>query len=399
MRVRVAVLSFLMALGMVSFAAPASATIQQVTPRILDIRPGVIATGRRTANRMRFDPAVHGFRFSNYFGNNFIPEFDWRTDGLCGGMIFAALDYFNNPHIPLPTQDYRPADGTALRDYIYARQNHSVIDQNLAQWIELSFNPHGQRNSEFYRWGLEGRLDQLRREIDAGRPVPLGLKSCSGWDYCGGDHQVIAIGYDVSGYDGDPRGSTVREVRIIVYDPNQPGQIRTLSPAPESVAWRYHEPNEEGRRLAWQAWFIENYTPQTPPVITQAPRELVLTLGTGGDDLRGTNDNLNAHVLTRSGRTLTFNNINRGHPWLNNSEQEIALPIPDDVRLADVRGVRLETTSRGGLGGDNWNLDYISIAGIERGARSEFFYDENFPLFRFTGDQREREFLFCPGCR
>lgn len=384
------------AIGLVAAAPGASATPLQITPRVIRIEPGVIALGRRTANRTRFDPVVHGFRFANEFGNDFIPAFDWRTDGLCGGMIFAALDYFNNPHVPLPTQDYLPADGTTLRQFIYDRQTNSIVDHNHVRWSEFGFNPQGVRNAEFYQWGLEGRLDELRREIDAGRPVPIGMKGCN--EACAGDHVVLAIGYDVGGYNGDPHSPTARQVRIFVYDPNFPGRTMTLTPFPEAASWRYVERDHEGVQRRWRAWFIAHYSVRTPPVIVQAPRELLLSFETGGDDLRGGNDNLIVHVLTRSGRTLRFDNVNQGRRWINNNYQDVPLPLPDDVRVADIRGVRLETTFRGGFDGDNWNLDELTVNAIEDGVRRELFFDEGAPLFRFTGDERIREFLFCPSC-
>src|ERR1035441_122828 len=42
-----------------------------------------------------FSPAEHGFKFNNQFVNDFIPALDYRTGGLCGGMSYAALDYYN----------------------------------------------------------------------------------------------------------------------------------------------------------------------------------------------------------------------------------------------------------------------------------------------------------------
>lgn len=390
MRIPAMVLTALMAFGLLA-ASPAAATVLQVRPNVLQIDPGRIVLARRTANRTTFDPTTQGFQFANEFANNFIPEFDWRTDGLCGGMIFAVLDYLNNPHIPIPRQDYLPADGTVLRDYIYARQTNSIVDHNHVNWSEYGLNPFGARNAEFYRWGLEGRLDDLRREIDAGRPVPIGLKGCD--EGCMGDHMVLAIGYDVGDYNGDPTSPTARNVRIFVYDPNIPNETQTFSPFPDAGLWGHREGDER-----WRSWFIAQYSVRTPPLITPAPRELLLTFDTGGDDLRGTNDNLNVHILTRTGRTLTFNNVNQGHPWINNSRQQISITLPEGVRPVDVRGVRLETTATGGWNGDNWNMEGLSVDGIEDGVRTHFFHEAGTPLFRFTGEQRTREFLFCPSC-
>lgn len=396
MRIPAMVLAALMAIGLLA-ATPAAATPAfQVRPNVLQIDPGRIVIARRTANRTTFDPAVHGFRFANTFANNFIPEFDWRTDGLCGGMVFAALDYFNHPEIPFPTQDWEPADGTPLRTYLYHRQTNSIVDHNHVNWSEFGLNPFGTRNQEFYQWGLEGRLDQLRAEIDAGRPVPLGLKGCN--EACADDHQVLAIGYDVGNYNGDPTSSTAQQVRIFVYDPNFPGRTMTLQPFVAAATWRYLEADHDGVRRRWRAWFIEAYSVRTPPTIVLPPSQLLLTIWTGGDDLRGTNDNLNVLVLTRTGTTLRFDNVNQGHPWINNSEQRITLTLPEGVRPSDVRGVRLETTFTGGWNGDNWNMESLAVDGVQDGVRTEFFFDEGTPLVRFTGDDRVREFQFCPSC-
>lgn len=375
-------------IGLAGAATPAIAT-PLITQRDLQIDLGPYRLARRTANRTRFDPAVHGFRFANTFTNNFIPEVDWRTRGLCGGMVFAALDYFHHSHIPLPTQDYAPADGTQLRDYIYARQTHSFIaGGNFVRWAEYGVNPFGARNAEFYRWGLEGRLDELRREIDAGRPVAIGLKGCN--ESCQGDHQVLAIGYDVGGYNGDPSSSSAQTIRIYIYDPNFPGQTMTMTPYMAASAWWYTRPDSEGVRHRWRSWFIQAYSPAPPPHITQAPRELILRIGTGGDDLRGTHDNLNILVTTRTGQILTFTNVNRSHPWVNDSSQDVSLPLPEGVLPQDVRSVRFQI----GGGGDNWNLDSVSIYGVEGGSLRLYFVAEGAPLVRFTGEHREERFVF-----
>jgi hypothetical protein len=376
-------------------AAPSESSPRAGRP-VLKIDPGrlKLTPASRTAARTAFDPAVHGFRFANTFANNFVPEFDIRTDGLCGGMVFAALDYFNNPSIPLPTQNYEPGEGTALRTYLYHRQTNSIVDHNHVKWTELSVNPFGTRNAEFYRWGLEGpggRLDHLKREIDAGRPVPLGLKGCD--EGCNGDHQVLAVGYDVGAYTGD-LGPALRQVKIFVYDPNFPGRTMTLTPYPEASQYRYREADSQGRRHSWRTYFIAHYSPRTPPRIVQAARELVLRLWTGGDDLRGGDDNLHVHVLLRDGRTLRFDNVNNRRRWVNNSGHTVALPLPTGVSGTDVRGVRLETTFRGGIGGDNWNLDRIVAWSRDDAGDRQLFDREGAPLFRFTGDQKTREFLF-----
>jgi hypothetical protein len=132
--------------------------------------------------------------------------------------------------------------------------------------------------------------------------------------------------------------------------------------------------------------------------VALAPKELVLELRTGNDDLRGGNDNVHAIVLLRDGRELRFQNVNNLRRWVGNSWQTVALPLPDDVAPGDIRGVRLETTFGGGIGGDNWNLDRIIAWGRAESGRVNLF-DSKIeppvtPLFRFTGDSKVREFLF-----
>lgn len=68
---------------------------------------GMHRTARATPRMSGFDPDLHGFKFENRFENDFIREFNVRTSGLCGGMVYAALDYFSKRR-PVPAQDYRP---------------------------------------------------------------------------------------------------------------------------------------------------------------------------------------------------------------------------------------------------------------------------------------------------
>ena len=149
-----------------------------------------------------FAPATQGFGFANTFVNDFVPALDIRTGGLCGGMTYAALDFYN-AHRPIPAQDYRPANGTALQRYLYDRQVVSILS-NVDRWVELGANAGGVRNGEFFRWGLEGkpggRIAELRSFLDRGAPVPLGLQGATGKS---DNHQVMAIGYDLGAYRGD----------------------------------------------------------------------------------------------------------------------------------------------------------------------------------------------------
>src|SRR5919199_1099559 len=188
-----------------------------------------------TKKMTEFRPEKNGFNFGNPFKNDFIPAFDVRTSGLCGGMSYAALDYWFSG-VPVPVQPFPPANGTTLYNYLYDRQVTSLLS-NADKWAELYFNPGGARNTEFFHWGISAkkgeRIDELRSYIDSGSPCVLGMYGVEGT----GDHQVLAIGYDMGRYQGD-LGPHIEDFKIFICDPNHPGQTMTLVPDVENE--RFH---------------------------------------------------------------------------------------------------------------------------------------------------------------
>ncbi len=358
--------------------------------------------GRRVMTR--FDPTVHGFKFVNRFtvpvemlGFNF-----GSFSGLCGGMAYAALDYYN-AGITIPQQNYMPARGMPLYDYLLNRQLNSVRS-NVDKWGEYGFNPGGARNREFFNWGVQlgsGRLGELQSRIDRGEPVPLGLWECGNdcgcpEGKCPGSHQILAIGYDMGRYRGDV-GANIEDVSIFVYDPNYPNRTLTLRPHVDGAMYLYREEgqDDEMRACRWRAYFTDmKYTRTTPPVIPNNPNELIATFRTGGDDLRGGNDNVHLVLLMRSGATIRFENVNDKQRWADGSIQPVSRPLSPTFKAEDLVGVRIETTSGGGIGGDNWNMEELTIQLKLNGVDRELFRQGGTPLFRFTGDQKVREFRF-----
>ncbi len=339
-----------------------------------------------------FNVNTHGFLFANTFKNNFISEVDFRTSGQCGGMVYTALDYFLN-NKTRPTQDYVPAEHTDLRKHIYHRQVHSIVD-NIDKWIEVGFNPGGARNSEFFEWGLKGkdggRLEELKKSIDQNKPVPLGLYGTGG-SSAGGDHQVMAIGYDLGRYKGD-LGAYKEEVKIFVYDPNYPKKIRTLRP---NITQKYYY-YEEDTDCKWRTYFVDKkYRPRTAPTFTPKnypkdgkAHELIVTFHTGGDDLRGKHDNLNVTINFFDGTSQTVNNINRGYRWIDHYEQTVSIPLSRPVPCAEIKNMILQTTFGGGIGGDNWNMDGLVVRAFGGNVDELIYNRHNSPLFRFTGDRK-----------
>ncbi|MFC3192710.1 hypothetical protein ACFODZ_00520 [Marinicella sediminis] len=341
-----------------------------------------------------FDPNEHGFNFENTFTNDFVSELDWRTNGLCGGMVYAALDYYLAGK-KIPSQDYRPAVNSQLHDYIYDRQVHSIAD-NVDKWAELGFNPGGARNSEFFKWGLEGkrggRIDELRSSIDRGIPVPLGLFHAD--DHRGGDHQVLAIGYKMGRYRGD-LGAHQTDFEIHVYDPNKKNAKRILKANPQTENWYYIDDREK----RWQSYFVDKkYRRHSPPTIEENRvhtdgkiRTLRVHITTGGDDLRGGNDNVDIEVGVFGQSPQRFNNVNNSRRWIDHYTQTVELNLRQAVERSEISHIKLMTAFGGGMSGDNWKVNKVQVQAIEYGRAVDMKAVEGQPWYEFKGGRHSKQ--------
>jgi hypothetical protein len=349
-----------------------------------------ISANAQIGSRMTtFNPAVNGFKFVNTFDVE--PINNIRMSGFCGGMTYAILDYFKG-HKPVPTQTYRPANGTALYDYMWGRQRSSVLD-NLDKWGELFFNPFGSRNDEFFNWGLQGtgggRLQELKTEIDRGNPVPLGLFK-PGNGGTGPHHQVLAIGYDGGRYRGD-LGAYKEDLKIYICDPNFPGETKILKADPLNHIY-YYEGDHDNTNCQWQTYFVnKNYHFSNPPDAASltAPadglvHQIQLEIRTGNDDLRGGNDNVSVTINFKTKPSQTYPNINHGARWIDNYTETVPINLTTPVAETEFKSVMFTTSFGGGSGGDNWNMDMVRVMNGDK----ELLSKAGSPLFRFTGDAR-----------
>jgi hypothetical protein len=224
----------------------------------------------------RFQTSLHAFEFTNSwpsqsaivkptpFGNL---ELGNANAGLCGGMVFAALDYWY-AGLPLPTA--RPAQGDPLFSHIVRR----LIDSwhlpggviQYYQWMNL---PDGDRGFDAFgrrvitERGLAWRTikvqwPQIAADLDAHVPVPLGLVTIASGkpSDLSANHQVLATGYE---RDGDLL--TVR-----VYDPNRGPRedifIRVdVSRPTKPTAFAHNVAIKRSIR----GFFRTAYSPSTPP--------------------------------------------------------------------------------------------------------------------------------------
>jgi hypothetical protein len=183
-----------------------------------------------------FTPSTSGFHFANSgwphvpvmnikVGPVSIPIGD-AANGLCGGMAFAARDYFEAGRTP-PETTVAPGDGP-LFGYIarrlidsfdlagfppgptiYLRLMDPLLPDHETWASAIGLVPHSRV------WiMIKNEWPKIRSDIDQGRLSPLGLikvKSANPLNL-GRNHQVLAYGYDLDG----------TALTLHIYDPNYP---------------------------------------------------------------------------------------------------------------------------------------------------------------------------------
>ncbi len=180
-----------------------------------------------------FLPSTHGFQFSNSafgprpdvvlntpFG---VLELGKASMGLCGGMAYAARDYFEARHDVPPGST--PPDAGPLFDFIVHRLFDSFdLPGGVAKYLELMHPALPDHETDMSRLGLapHGRSwrmvveewPQIKKELDSGHLSPIALVCVKSLDFTqlGNNHQVLAYGYDLKGTD----------LSLCIYDPNRP---------------------------------------------------------------------------------------------------------------------------------------------------------------------------------
>lgn len=178
-----------------------------------------------------FLPSRNGFAFANAWPS--MPAVELPTPfgpirvgnaaaGLCGGMTFAALDYWQAGRAAPPEQ---PTANEPLYGFIVHRLVDSWhIPAGVAQYYQWMNLPDG--DSSFTMFGRRFLVERgvawrtirvqwphITRDLDRGVPVPLGVVTVASSDFrdLARNHQVLAYGYHTDG----------RIVTVHVYDPNR----------------------------------------------------------------------------------------------------------------------------------------------------------------------------------
>ncbi len=203
--------------------------------------------------RTGFDPAEHGFRFTNRFrGGEVVGEMVrqgrlqeltglkvpravrhltdltegegfWGTFGLCGGMSWSALDAYRRGD-PRPDTTSIPGSGSRLFTDLVNRQADSMRGGDLLERC-LVWQVLPDKTPWWMFWSkgvgrlsVDGEWPKLRAALDSGIPTALALIRARGVAMPDKHHQVVATGYDLSG----------ERAEIHLYDPNHPGSAPLL---------------------------------------------------------------------------------------------------------------------------------------------------------------------------
>lgn len=257
--------------------------------------------------RTNFKPKDHAFRFANRFVNKLLTfkrfgfwgkTYEIATEGRCGGMAFAALDYyFENITVPdftakdFPDSDV-PPDTHPLAKYIYSRQIDSMIKGRRGAKDGWKFLRWTQQSTEtLIKKTIDNEIPKVKQSIDKGKPVVLGLVKATQKRDIGNNHQVVCFAYN-----DHPSGHT----DLYIYDPNHPpgsthypsGEVllsRRIRPEvniPDSGIDVPGDPSEPIKTITtagypfktkhagtWRGFFVQGYSRKSsPPRFGRAPQ-------------------------------------------------------------------------------------------------------------------------------
>ena len=238
----------------------------------------IVLAMARSGQVQGFLPSIYGFHFVNSFPD----EPDYEVDiphvgkvpignarnGLCGGMAYAACDYFHAQQ-PAPPDDTPPAAGTPLFTYIAARlfDSFNLPSGVLTYYYWMNTPDHDTGFGPFTRAGvssmtIKNELPKILASIDAGNPMPLNLvqvASANPGDL-GKNHQVLSYRYDID---------DAQNLTLWVYDPNKSHDdadnawLMLNLAHPDRATPITHTLGNTGDTV--RGFFHGHYTPTAPP--------------------------------------------------------------------------------------------------------------------------------------
>jgi hypothetical protein len=211
-----------------------------------------------------FQPKHHGLSFVNCFDfpdffqiklSLFSPNPASLSDliyGLCGGMCFAALDYY---YAQIPPPKYAKTEEIPWPYFLFfwQRQINSLsklVIPKLFDWMLLDDSTLAKK---MIRW----EIPKMQNRLKAGEPAALLLVRVKGIKDPTQNHQVLAIGYEYE--------PLTKDLRIFLYDPNYPGEqpelTMNLTNPSQGIALQHSKGD------ALRGFFSLDYKKQSPPSI------------------------------------------------------------------------------------------------------------------------------------
>ena len=139
--------------------------------------------------------------------------------------------------------------------------------------------------------------------------------------------------------------------------------------------------------------FKHEYVSTDPSAITTTPMlaKLTFTIGTGGDNLEGGNNNVDIKIRMKDSPTVyVVRNINASRKWDNFTEKTRTMDITNslNMNLENIKEIEIRHTGGGGFAADNWDVDKIFISISKDGVTKNLVDKVGAPIQRFTGDNR-----------
>lgn len=119
------------------------------------------------------------------------------------------------------------------------------------------------------------------------------------------------------------------------------------------------------------------------------------TVETGSDDLRGVRDNVRATIVFDGVPSQTWMLNQRAMRWADRTTHQTTVPLPRGVKVGQVRSAILRTTFRGGIDGDNWNMNSVVIEITDESRRGYVMMGRGGPK-RFTGSDQRLDIPLAP---
>ena len=204
-----------------------------------------------------FDITKNSFQFINRFE---LPKIlDVRLSflklknivyGLCGGMSFAAIDYFKLGRL-VPEYNEPEEINVRLFYYLWNRQLDSLGGATMRKLVMCMLRS----DPSLGKAVITEEVPKLRSLIDQGTPAVLALVRVKGLNDPTRNHQVLATGYE---FDPD-----AQQMTLTLYDPNHPRMAPTIT-------FNMQDPSKgidikQSTRESLRGFFVIDYTSETPP--------------------------------------------------------------------------------------------------------------------------------------